>query len=371
MPEIHTDRILLCNNEIDIAGGHIMAYPRPLSEKTIAKMLTKEGITEKKSEFLHRLFLAAAKLYGVIDLEELWTVYKETAAQNKYPKITRKEYLAFSLIARREDLIYRIYEVDELYSEDERDEMMRLIVLKDLKTRGGIMQTMHYIVAERSAEYPLYIPEDILSFDSNAYTAYEKDFLEYLEELPCRQKYTYNDDGRKVRNENYRKKLKEITYADSLDRHLLQEYEAGMKTNPGYYRKLLEEQKELVQKPVSQRLFDQFVRHDRADWQDSSWIIGYTIREISEYTGELKETEYRRLVSLMSDLHNHSHLYSMHGWSPDELHRAYPPGKPKIAFGPGIKQMIQDGTYDRAELERMVKEAGLEVFDPDSDKNLS
>ena len=62
---------------------------------------------------------------------------------------------------------------------------------------------------------------------------------------------------------------------------------------------------------------------------------------------------------------------SMHGWSPDELHRAYPPGKPKIAFGPGIKQMIQDGTYDRAELERMVKEAGLEVFDPDSDKNLS
>ena len=78
-----------------------MAYPRPLSEKTIAKMLTKEGITEKKSEFLHRLFLAAAKLYGVIDLEELWTVYKETAAQNKYPKITRKEYLAFSLIVRR------------------------------------------------------------------------------------------------------------------------------------------------------------------------------------------------------------------------------------------------------------------------------
>lgn len=331
----------------------------------------KEGITEEKSEFLHRFFLAAAKLYGVIDLEDLWAVYEKTAEKNQYPKITVREYLAFSLIVRREDLIYRIYEVDELYSKDERDEMMRLIVLKSLKTRAGFMQNMHYMVSDRSMEYPLYIPDDILSFAEDTYTRYEKNFLDYLGELPCRMRYIYNDEGRKVRNEHYRKKLKEITYADSLDRHLLQEYEAGMKTNPGYYRKLLEEQKELVQKPVSQRLFDQFVRHDRADWQDSSWIIGYTIREISEYTGELKETEYRRLVSLMSDLHNHSHLYSMHGWSPDELYRAYPPGKPKIAFGPGIKQMFKDGTYDREELERMAKEAGLDIFDPESDKNLS
>ena len=347
-----------------------MAYPKALSEKSIQKMLEKEGITEQKSAFLHQLFLAGAKLYGVVSLEDLWTVYKETAERNKYPKITKKQFTAFSLIARREDLIYRVYEIDELYDE-KRSDMLRLIILKDLKARGGVMMDMHYVVTDKSAEYPLYIPEDILSFAEDTYTKYEKKFLDYLGQLPCRLRSTYNEEGRKVKNENFRRKLKEISYADETDRFMLKDYEKGMKTNPGYYRKLLEELRQEIEKPVSLRIFENYVRNDKADWLDISRHLSITIQEIIEKTGNLKESEMEELAHLMTDLHNHTHLYSMHGWSPEELRRQYPPttSRPQISFGPNIRRMIEEGTYDRDELERMIREAGFEVFDPD--KHLS
>ena len=35
-----------------------MAYPKPLSEKTLARMYREANIDEEKSEFLHKLFLA-------------------------------------------------------------------------------------------------------------------------------------------------------------------------------------------------------------------------------------------------------------------------------------------------------------------------
>ena len=49
-----------------INEGNNMAYPKPLSEKSLQKMYLQSGINEVKSHFLHQLFKAAANLYGSV-----------------------------------------------------------------------------------------------------------------------------------------------------------------------------------------------------------------------------------------------------------------------------------------------------------------
>ena len=92
-----------------------MAYPKPLSQKTIDKMYLDSGLTEEKITFLRRLFDGAAALYGVITLDNLWNVYREYASKIPAVRIHRKDIYNFSSIARREVHDYYVYEVDELY----------------------------------------------------------------------------------------------------------------------------------------------------------------------------------------------------------------------------------------------------------------
>ena len=48
-----------------------MAYPKPLSQKTLDKMYQESGLTEEKIDFLRNLFDSAAALYGIITLDDL------------------------------------------------------------------------------------------------------------------------------------------------------------------------------------------------------------------------------------------------------------------------------------------------------------
>lgn len=63
-----------------------MAYPKPLSEKSIRKMYDESGLIDEKIVFLRNLFEGAAFLYGVISMEELWDVYKELSEKTKTVK---------------------------------------------------------------------------------------------------------------------------------------------------------------------------------------------------------------------------------------------------------------------------------------------
>ena len=45
-----------------------MAYPKPLSEKSIARMYADSKLTEEKIVFLRKLFDSCAALYGSISL---------------------------------------------------------------------------------------------------------------------------------------------------------------------------------------------------------------------------------------------------------------------------------------------------------------
>ena len=54
-----------------------MAYPKPLSEKSIARMYTDSKLSEEKIIFLRKFFDSCASLYGSICLNDMWEVYKE------------------------------------------------------------------------------------------------------------------------------------------------------------------------------------------------------------------------------------------------------------------------------------------------------
>ena len=89
-----------------------MSYPKPLSQKTLDKMYKESGLSKEKIEFLGKLFDGAAALYGIITLKDLWNVYKEYAEKVPAIRLHRKDIIAFSSIARREEHDYYIYEID-------------------------------------------------------------------------------------------------------------------------------------------------------------------------------------------------------------------------------------------------------------------
>lgn len=51
-------------------------------------------------------------------------------------KIQRKDIIAFSLIARREVHNYCVYEIDELYSAEERSDKNRYVILGEIIGNG-------------------------------------------------------------------------------------------------------------------------------------------------------------------------------------------------------------------------------------------
>ena len=95
-----------------------MAYPKPLSQKTLDKMYQESGLTEEKIDFLRNLFDSAAALYGIITLDDLWKVYKEYSQKAVSLKLQRKDILSFSSIARREVHDYCIRKRKDLFQTD-------------------------------------------------------------------------------------------------------------------------------------------------------------------------------------------------------------------------------------------------------------
>ena len=89
-----------------------MAYPKPLSERNIAKMYAEAGISEEEKKFLHDLFEACANLYGAVSVQDIYDVYDTCAETNAYPLIRRSKLLKFSAIARRETLPWYVFEVN-------------------------------------------------------------------------------------------------------------------------------------------------------------------------------------------------------------------------------------------------------------------
>lgn len=107
-----------------------MSYPKPLSEKSLNRLYMQAGLSTETCAFLHSLFAACANLYGTIALRDVWSVYQEL--KSDVPRIHRRDLIAFSAIVRREVQPYRVYEIEELYTEEPHNDLDRHIVSKEL-----------------------------------------------------------------------------------------------------------------------------------------------------------------------------------------------------------------------------------------------
>ena len=79
----------------------------------------------------------------------------------------------------------------------------------------------------------------------------------------------------------------------------------------------------------------------------------------------LTEKQLKKLLNDLMDLHNNLHLWCNRGWTSKELGAkemvSSPKGLPSIVFGPNMKKMFEDGTMDKDELVKKLKEMELET----------
>lgn len=76
----------------------------------------------------------------------------------------------------------------------------------------------------------------------------------------------------------------------------------------------------------------------------------------------LKDEE--KLLSLIMEFNNKSHLYINRGWTPAELYKIQMKdynGPIGLTFGPGIQNAMKEGKISLDELKARMKELGIKV----------
>lgn len=328
-----------------------MAYPKPLSEKSLARLYQKSGLTQEQSEYLHSLFQACANLYGAAPLRVVWDVYQ---AQTDAPKLRRKDIVSFSEIARRETLPYYIFEIDELYSEEKRADLSREIVSKALVGYGYGKFTRYYRLMESLGQEPYYIPGDILPFASQQPSKEEAKLLTFLNELTVTAEQCYPRYGNPYPCDHRGKRLKEFSFLNR-DECFEEEY---LTNNNGALLSF----RESVSGTEAEKILRQYCCNENIDSLGFNTHLNDIMEELAEVGVELSKRQAQELIYLLTDYHNNSHLWCMCGWAPSDLARQYQPSRPtSISFGPNMQKMFADGTMDRNEIVRELQKMGVDI----------
>lgn len=310
-------------------------------------------MSQEQSDYLHVLFQACANLYGAVQLRVIWDVHQ---AQDDAPKLRRKDLIAFSGIARREALPYYVYEIDELYSDEKRADLSREIVSSELIGFGYGKLSPYYSLMEALGREPYYIPKDVLQFAERKPTKEEADLLSYLGELKVTAKECKPKYGNPYPCENRGKRLKEFSFLNSCER-FEEEY---LQKNHGALKSF----RESVAGTEAEKIVHQYWRSGSIRPLEYGRQIEVVTEELAEVGVELSMRQMDKLLQLLTDYHNNSHLWCLSGWSPSELMQQFGPTPVKsISFGLNMQKMFANGEMDRDELVREMQKMGIEVID--------
>ena len=329
-----------------------MSYPKPLSEKSLNRLYMQAGLSTEACDFLHSLFAACANLYGAIALRDVWSVYQEL--KSGAPRIHRRDLIAFSAIVRREVQPYRVYEIEELYTEEPHNDLDRHIVSKELIGAGYGKMFSFYALMDELGNQPYCVPECFLSYAVSSASAEESVLSNFIGNLKSTAKECAPRQRKSYPNENRGKKLSEFSFLN-LDEQFNLEY---YKKVPATYSALLEE----YSGTEAEKIMRSCRRTENVGHLRTTDMIQDVLTELSEAGVRLTETQHSTLMRLMMQYHNGSRLWCLRGWTPNELAAMHGnTGAPSISFGPGIQEAFADGTMDKNELVRKIKELGWEV----------
>jgi len=329
-----------------------MAYPKPLSEKSIERMYLQAGLSVESRVFLHKLFTACSNLYGVISVRSIWDLYRKM--QDTAPKLRRKDVIAFSAITRREVQSYYVFELSELFSAEKNFDLDRLVVNRALVGAGYGKYNRFYSLMDELRDVPFYLPEDILAYADPVMESQEKALLKFLGNLKVTAEMSMPKYGKPYPCANKGKRLKEFSFMNR-DESIFVEYE---KKRPAVQTALIEE----YSGTEAEKILRQQNLYHHIGWLDPATMFQIMLDELMEVGVELSERQLERLLELTRDQYNNKHLWYLCGWSPVDL--ADVTGPPTaISFGPGIMQSIADGTLDKDELVDRVHQLGLEYME--------
>ena len=329
-----------------------MSYPKPLSEKSLNRLYMQAGLSTEACDFLHSLFAACANLYGAIALRDVWSVYQEL--KSGAPRIHRRDLIAFSTIVRREVQPYRVYEIEELYTEEPHNDLDRHIVSKELIGAGYGKMFSFYALMDELGNQPYCVPEYFLSYAVSSASAEESVLSNFIGNLKSTAKECAPKQRKTYPNENRGKKLSEFSFLN-LDEQFNLEY---YKKVPATYSALLEE----YSGTEAEKIMRSYRRTENIGYLRTTDMIQNVLIELCEVGVRLTETQHSTLMRLMMQYHNGSRLWCLRGWTPNELAAMHGnTGAPSISFGPGIQEAFADGAMDKNELVRKIKELGWEV----------
>lgn len=280
-----------------------MSYPKPLTERSLARLYRQANITDEQSAYLHAAFEACANLYGVIALRNAWPVIQ---AQENRPALKRKDVIAFSAIARREVLPYLVYEVDDVFPDEKNSDLSRMIVTKELVGAGYGKHNPLFRLLEYSYGFEAYVPENLLDYTHPAPTPEEHALRDYLDNLIVTAKEYKPPYGDPIPCENQGMRLCEFSFlnqSERFDYKYLQPHSAQLKL-------FLEE----VGGTESEKIF-RGIRRCAHLGMEFDWIL----KEFAEVGVVLDDKE--TLSGLLHDYRTTSHLWYIHGHSPADLAR--------------------------------------------------
>ena len=329
-----------------------MSYPKPLSEKSLNRLYMQAGLSTETCAFLHTLFAACANLYGTISLRDVWSVCQELKIDA--PRIHQHDLIAFSAIVRREVQPYRVYEIEELYSEEPHNDLDRHITSKELISAGYGKMFPFYALMDERVDHPYCIPEDFLSFAVPTASAEEKSLTDFIENLTSTAEECTPKQRKPYSNENRGKKLNEFSFLNLNERLNLEYY----KKVPVTYSALLDE----YNGSEAEKIMRFHRRAENVGHLRAKDIIRNMLVELCEVGVRLTEKQQDTLMQLMMQYHNGSRLWCLRGWKPNELAGMHVnTGASDVSFGQGTWKACADGTIDMDVLVRKTKEPGWKV----------
>ena len=341
---------------------------KPLSAKTLEKKYTVLGLPREKTDLLHDYYAAFSNLYGLITLRDAWKIFSGYEGKSS---VKRKDFIAFSDIAGREEgHPYSVLEMKEIFSgETTEDPADRLIVNNRLIGSGYGKFQLIYATEERLPAGPFYAPPDragFLKFRTSQFflTPEGKTMRDFLKNLRTTGVYLDLDgkpagkildvDGRPVTG----KKLSEFVFYTGTEQFDIEYYKSKSKTE----RMRAEYKKSALDKILDVIFINLqtggFLRDERF-----GELMGTALSFISRELGvSLDMSQTERFCKLFTELNNRSNLWQNAGWRPCDLFDVSDRrGQPEVVFGPNIRNLFDDGTLDRRELERFLAENGFKT----------
>lgn len=299
-----------------------MAYPKPLSSKSIEKRYQEAGLTSKKISFIRTFFEACVNLYGSIQVCYAWDVYKELAKKVDCVKLQRKDLLNAAAIMRREPNHFQVYEAEELYEGLRNSDLHHEIVHPNMIDYG--YGKNHYFVRlkDNTTQVGFYIPIDFLEFADPLYSRTEqekalRDFVGNLVVTMDEYEDSYTHKMRKC-SDHKGEMLKNFSWRNA-DEDFSLRYARGEFTGSKGKPKEVEYLLQLYSRTEAEKIVENLIEWNHLGTTSPTDLIKYTVRELQEVGVGLNEDQMCELVRLIFEQHNHQRLWCLEGWAPEEM----------------------------------------------------